>query len=469
VKDFDFSPVGDKALPQIIEGEEAILGGIFLDPEALDRVIDILSADAFYISSHQSIYKACIDLKHAGKATDLLSVTNWLSDHDMLDKVGGRNKLASLMESTVSAVNIDAWAQLVIDKYHRRHIIKAGWEIERLGYETETDLSEVFRKAEAAVMDVTSKAFGDTEPVPLSNIMVDAFARIEERATAPIDSTKRGYSTGFYDLDTFLIGGLKKGKLYTVAARPGCGKSSFLGNVALNLGHANRPCVVFSMEMDKEEWGDRFLSQETPIESSYLLSGRISEHQWQDISKGIATLQELPILIDDSSTNSITAICAKVRRLIAQYGELGMVGIDYLGLIDGVDDGNNLANSIGKVTKKLKQFAREYNVPIVLLCQLNRGVEGRQNKRPTLQDLRDSGRIEEDSDVVIGLYRDELYNSKTTEAGLAEVILLKHRGGPSGTIKLLFDGQFSQFKNLARSTQTNSDASVKPSEVSINL
>ena len=450
--DPDFCPDrGDPLPPQSIEAEEAVLGGILLDPEAISRVVDKLTPQAFYVGTHADIYQAMVRLAEKGKPTDLLAVMSWLTDNDLLAKIGGRNKLASLVDCTVSAVNIDALADLVLDKYKRRQLIKAGNEIIGLGYETQTDLEQVLERSEAKLLNVTKDVFGDTEPIPLASIMVNTFQTLEQRYRG---ENLIGHYTGFYDLDT-MLGGLKPGRLVTVAARPGCGKSAFLGNVALNMGYNNLPVVIFSMEMGQEEWGDRLLSVVTSIESGYFASGRIGKTQWEPIAEGINKLSQLPIFIDDAPSISVCAISAKVRRLIAQYGQLGIVGIDYLGLLEGVDsDGGNLAHSIGKVTRSLKQLSRECNVPVVLLCQLNRTVEGRQNKRPSLSDLRDSGRIEEDSDVVIGLYRDELYEPHSPDRGICEVIILKHRGGQIGTARLLFDPQFTQFKNLAKPPNT---------------
>jgi replicative DNA helicase len=448
--ELNFSCTIDRLPPQNIEAEETILGGILLDPNAFNRVCEHLDANAFYVAGHKDIYQACVALNATSKPIDLLTVAAFLKDNGLLEGVGGRNKLVELIERTVSAVNIDALSDLVMDKYRRRQLIKAANQILHLGYETETELPEILQRAESKIMDVSGDAFGETEPTTMADIMMSAYSRIEERSQAANDCSKRGFPTGFYDLDAMLNGGFKRGKLITIAARPSCGKSSFLGNIAVNMGRAGFPCVIFSMEMDKEEWGDRFLSAEAGIESSHLQSGKFLGNQWEILSRSVDTLSDLPIYIDDAASISITAIRAKVKRLVAKHGSLGMVGIDYLGLMDGIDSNSNLAFAIGKVTRGLKQLARECNVPIALLCQLNRALEGRQNKRPTLSDLRDSGRIEEDSDIVISLYREELYDPQTTERGIAEVGILKHRGGPIGTVKLLFDGQFTQFKNMAR-------------------
>ena len=437
----------DKLPPQNIEAEEAILGGILLDPEAITRVRDILVTEAFYISTHRDIYAAAVELDNQGKPTDLLAVINWLSDRNLLSKIGGRNQLASLVDRTVSAVNIDALAQLVMDKYHRRQLIKASGEIYALAHDQTEEIGKQLSIAFSKVLEVNNSAIASfSEPTPLSSILINAFERIEEKSTG---ISPRGVNTGFYDLDA-VIGGFKPGKLITIAGRPAMGKSSFLGNLAFNISrHQQMPTVIFSLEMGKEEWGDRFLSTDMPIESSYLQNGFVSKTQWDMIAQSISFLSELPIYIDDSPILTINSIRTKVKRLIAENNRIGMIGIDYLQLIEGTDgDSFNLAFQIGKITRGLKQLARECNTTVVILSQLNRGVEGRNNKRPLMSDLRESGRIEEDSDLVLLLYRDEYYHPDTIDRGIAEVIIAKNRGGPTGIIKLLFDAQFTCFKNL---------------------
>ncbi|NJN13390.1 MAG: replicative DNA helicase [Richelia sp. RM1_1_1] len=436
----------DKLPPQNIEAEEAILGGILLDPGAIARVKDILVTNAFYLGIHRDIYTAALELDNSGKPTDMLAVINWLCDRNQLAKIGGRNQLASLVDRTVSAVNIDALAQLVMDKYHRRQLIKASGEIYALAHDQTEEIGKQLSIAFSKVLEVNNSAFASSsEPTPLSSILINAFERIEEK------STGRGVNTGFYDLDA-VIGGFKPGKLITIAGRPAMGKSSFLGNLAFNISrHQQMPTVIFSLEMDKEEWGDRFLSQDMPIESSYLQNGFVSKSQWDMIAQAISRLSELPIYIDDSPMLTINSIRTKVKRLIAENNRIGMIGIDYLQLMEGTDgDSFNLAFQIGKITRGLKQLARECNTTVVILSQLNRGVEGRNNKRPLMSDLRESGRIEEDSDLVLLLYRDEYYHHDTVDRGIAELIVAKNRGGPTGIIKLLFDAQFTCFKNLAR-------------------
>lgn len=439
----------DKLPPQNIEAEQAILGGILLDPGAIARIRDILIAEAFYINAHRDIYTAALELDNQDKSTDLLAVISWLEDRNQLLKIGGRNQLASLVDRTVSAVNIDALAQLVMDKYHRRQLIKASGEIYELAHDQTEEIGKQLERASSKVLEVNNSAIASlSEPTPMSSILIDAFERIEEKnmGTAPT-----GVKTGFYDLDA-VIGGFKPGKLITIAGRPAMGKSSFLGNLALNISlHQQLPTVIFSLEMGKEEWGDRFLSQDIPIESSLLQSGSVSKPQWELLARSIGKLSELPIYIDDSPVLTLNSIRSKVKQLVAKHDRIGMVGIDYLQLMEGTDgDSFNLAFQIGKITRGLKQLARECNTTVVMLSQLNRGVESRNIKRPMMSDLRESGRIEEDSDLVLLLYRDEYYYPDTDDRDVAEVIVAKNRGGPTGTVKLLFDAQFTSFKNLAR-------------------
>ncbi len=448
--DLDFGANNsDKLPPQNIEAEEAILGGILLDPEAIARVSDILVVDAFCISAHKDIYQAACRLYDQGKPTDLLTVTSWLTDHDLLASSGGRSKLASLVDRTVSAVNIDALAALVMDKYHRRQLIKACGYIHNLAHDHSSDIDAQLERASSKILEISSNAIASTsQPTLLNDVLINTFERIEEKS---MGKESPGVGTGFYDLDATL-GGFKPGKLITIAGRPAMGKSSFLGNLALNISSLGQlPTVIFSLEMDSEEWGNRFLSQDAKIESSYLQQGNINKHQWEPLAKSIGRLSQLPIYIDDSPVLTVSAIRSKVKRIVAERGHLGMVGIDYLQLMEGTDsDSYQIAFAIGKITRQLKQLARECNTTVVILSQLNRSVENRTNKRPYMSDLRESGRIEEDSDLVLLLYRDEYYHPDSIDRGVAEVIIAKNRGGPTGTVKLLFDPQFTQFKNLAR-------------------
>ena len=432
--------------PQNIEAEEEILGGIMLDPEAIGRVSNILVTDAFYVSAHKEIYQAALILHNQSKPTDLITLTSWLNDRDMLGRVGGRNKLVTLVDRTVSAINIDMLATLVMEKYLRRQLIKAGNEIVQLGFQTETELPEVLDQAQQKVFGVTQER-PQTGLVHIADTLINNFQEIEDRNQG---ISLPGIPSGFYDLDVLINGGLGRSDLVIIAGRPAMGKTSFSMNIAHYIAASMKLSVaIFSLEMSKEQLSLRLLSSEAKIESSYLKSGRISQNQWENLSRAIGSLSEMPIYIDDTPNITINQMRSQARRLLAEKDmELGLILIDYLQLMEGASD--NRVQELSKITRSMKGLARELNVPIIALSQLSRGVESRTNKRPMLSDLRESGSIEQDADLVLMLYRDEYYNPDSPERGIAEVQIAKHRHGPTGIVKLLFDPQFTQFKNLAR-------------------
>ncbi|MEA5576081.1 replicative DNA helicase [Anabaena sp. UHCC 0451] len=615
----------DRLPPQNIEAEEAILGGILLDPEAVGRVRDRLIPEAFYINAHRDIYQAALTLHAQNQPTDLLSLTSWLTDNDKLTRIGGRNKLATLVDRTVSAVNIDSLAGLVMEKYLRRQLIKAGNEVVQLGYETQTELPIVLDQAEQKVFGVTQEK-PQSGLVHISDTLINAFQEVEKRHEG---IALPGIPCGFYDLDAMTTG-FQRSDLIIVAGRPSMGKTAFCLNLAHNIAAGYKlPVAVFSLEMSKEQLVQRLLASEAGIESSYLRTGRISQTQWEPLSRAIGMLSEMPIFIDDTPNITVTQMRSQARRLQAEQNtELGLIVIDYLQLMEGA--GDNRVQELSRITRSLKGLARELSVPVIALSQLSRGVEARTNKRPMLSDLRESGcltgdslvtladdgipipikdlagksgfavwalnentmklekaivtnafstgikpvftlktrlgrkiratanhqfltingwkrldelnlqqhlclpryisspgkqtmtsaevallghligdgctlprhaiqyttkeidlaendvywdeivsiipdgeeevfdltvpylhnfvanniivhnSIEQDADLVIMLYRDEYYSPDTPDRGIAEVIIAKHRNGPTGTVKLLFDPQFTKFKNLAR-------------------
>ncbi|MBU7585184.1 MAG: replicative DNA helicase [Nostoc sp. TH1S01] len=446
--ELNFTSQQDRLPPQSIEAEEAILGGIMLDPNAMSRISDRLIADAFYINAHKDIYQAAQRLYSQGLPTDLLCITNWLSDNGLLLRIGGRNKLASLVDRTVSAVNIDALADLVMEKYQRRQLIKAGTEIVQLGYATEVEFTNVMDEAEQKVYGIASE-HSASDLVHISHALANTFTEIEARHAGTVAPA---LSTGFYDLDSLLGGGFRKGRLYVLAARPSVGKSALAGNLALNVAKTGQfPICVFSLEMSIEEYTQRFLSSESGIENNFLERGAISESQWQPLSGAIAQLSEQQIFINDESCPSLNEIRSQVRRISSHYGGVGLVIVDYLQLMaEAADSRANMTERVAEISRGLKKLAKDLDVPVLALSQLSREVEHRNDKRPILSDLRSSGAVEQDSDVVIMLYREEMYNEDTPDRGIAELIVRKQRNGPTGTVKLLFDHQFISFKNLSR-------------------
>ncbi len=439
-----FKPAADRLPPQNIEAEEAILGGILIDPEAIGRVTEIMTPEAFYIGAHRSIYQAALDLQARGLPTDLMGIASWLKDKGTLEKVGGQSRLAQLVDRTISAANIDQYAKLVIDKYTRRKLIQSGGEIIQLGYETETPLEDVLDQSEQALFGITQER--PTQGLTAtSDILTDTFSDIEQRSLGMV---LPGLACGFYDLDA-MTQGFQRSDLIIAAARPSMGKTSLVLNVARNIaGTHKQPVAVFSLEMSKAQLIYRLLSSEAKIESGRLRTGRIAQHEWEPMGHAINTLSQLPIFIDDTPGIGVSEIRSKSRRLQAeQGGTLGLILIDYLQLMEGT--GDNRVQELSKITRSLKGLARELNVPVIALSQLSRGVESRTNKRPMMSDLRESGAIEQDADLIMMLYREEYYDPDTPDRGIAEIILTKHRNGPTGTVKLLFQPEYTQFLNRA--------------------
>ncbi|MGD1907729.1 MAG: replicative DNA helicase [Leptolyngbyaceae cyanobacterium] len=448
VQNLDFLPYSDRLPPQNVEAEEAILGGILLDPEAIGRVMEVLNPDAFYISAHKLIYQASIDLNAKGQPTDLMSVTAWLKDRDLLEKMGGQSRLAQLVDRTLSAANIDQYATLVMDKFMRRRLIHIGGEISQLGFETSAPLEQSLDQAEQRLFAITQdrpqQALTST-----ADILIDTFSDIEQRSLGMI---LPGIPCGFYDLDA-MTQGFQRSDLIIVAGRPSMGKTAFTIQVARNIAQVQKlPVAVFSLEMSKQQLVYRLLSGEVAMETSRLRTGRIAQHEWEMLGQAISTLSQYPIFIDDTPNISVAEMRSKARRLQAeQGGALGLILIDYLQLMEGSSD--NRVQELSKITRSLKGLARELNVPIISLSQLSRGVESRTNKRPMMSDLRESGSIEQDADLIMMLYREEYYDPDTPDRGITEIIINKHRNGPTGTIKLLFEPQFTRFRNLVAQQQ----------------
>jgi replicative DNA helicase len=441
------SAVSDHLPPQNLDAEESILGGILLDPEAISRVAGLIHPETFYLSAHQEIYRAALALHTQGSPTDLMCVTAWLQDHGLLVKVGGQGKLAQLVDRMVSAVNIDQYAALLKDKYLRRQLIKAANEMAQLAYDASIKLETVLDQSEQKIFSVTQDRV-QHGLVPTEDILAHTFSELEQRSEG---TALPGLACNFYDLDA-MTQGFQRSDLIIVAGRPSMGKTAIALQIARNIAGVHQlPVAIFSLEMSKEQLVMRLLASEARIESSRLRSGRVSQNEWEPLGHGMSTLSQLPIFIDDTPNPTMTEIRSKARQLQAeQAGGLGMILLDYLQLMGG--DGNNeRVQELSKITRSLKALARELNVPIIALSQLSRGVESRTNKRPLMSDLRESGSIEQDADLVVLLYRDEYYHPDTPDRGICEVIISKHRNGPVGTIKLLFEPQFTKFMNLAGS------------------
>lgn len=430
---------------QNIEAEEAVLGGILLDPEAISRVAETLQPESFSLRQHQMIFKAGLALHSQGKPTDLMTVSSWLADQKLLEQAGGQLKLVQLIGGTVSATNIDQYGLLISDKQVRRDLIKSAYKIIELAEDTKQDLETILQKSEEQIASV-SQTRSEQDLVPIGETLIDTFQEIEDRSTGAIPP---GIPCGFYDLDA-MTGGFQRSDLIIVAGRPSMGKSSLAVNFGYAIAKKRLPVAIFSLEMSKGQLVQRMLSSEAKIETNRIRSGQIRESEWEPLTEAISNLAELPIYIDDSSNPSVGEIKKKAKKVqIENGGKLGLILIDYLQLMEGGSD--NRVQELSRITRGLKGLAKELDVPVIALSQLSRSVEQRTNKRPILSDLRESGSVEQDADLVMMIYRDDYYNPDTSDRGIAEIILAKHRNGPTGTVKLLFDNQFTQFKNLARS------------------
>ena len=435
--------MNDLVPPTNIEAEESILGGILLDPSAIGRVIDLLTPEAFYITAHATIYRAALDLYRQDKPTELFSVKAWLSDQKLLKQVGGEVKLIQLLERTVSAVNIDHLASLVVDKYKRRELIAGGHDLVKLGHDTKTELESVLDQSEQKIFNLTTNKQDQFKPKIIGDCLAAVFTKISQ-------GSEPAYPTGLGDLDT-LIGGLIKQDLIVVAARASMGKTWLACHLTNHIAVTqNKPVVFFSAEMSSEQLTKRLLSMHSGIDSHRLIHNTIYADEYETLKQALGTLGELPIIIDDTPAYALTPakIRSVLRKIRHERGELGLVVLDYIQKLGDRSAGNR-AQAVGKFSGAFKDIAKEFDVPFVVLAQINRGVESQGNKRPGMADIKDSGDIEQDMDLGLLLYRDEYYNSDSSEPGVMEIIVSKNRNGSVGTCKINFDpsmGRFSDFK-----------------------
>ena len=445
----------DPALPpQNIEAEESILGGILLDPKAMGRIVDFLLADAFYVRSHQEIYRAAVSLHGNRKPTDLMTISSWLQDHQLLDEVGGIPRLLQLIERTVSAANIDRYAELVMDKYVRRQLIGVGGEVIELARDTTRELDEVLDGAEQAVFRVSNRG-RTTRTLPNSEVASAAFSELEKNN--PI------YPTGLRELDDLIVG-FEPGTLTLLAGRPSMGKSQAALFFALQMLARRIPVVFFSLEMTAQQLEYRLWSLLSvhPHYCDYgfspLRSGRIRQHhaglapltelERETIVNVLKVATELPLYFNDDRGTTVMGIASECRRLIGEKKQPGLVVVDYLQMMADDSPNGNRSYELGNVARGLYKMAGDLNVPILALSQISRAVEGRNNKRPLMADLSQSGILEMVSDNVVLLYRDEYYNPDSADRDVLELIVGKARHGLTGTARCLFDKSYGLLTEL---------------------
>jgi len=438
--------LSDKVLPQNIDAEQAVLGALFVDRDVLYRISRFLRPDDFYLEGHKLIYKVFCELDEAGVPPDLVTVTDMLRQQGSLEKAGGVTYIASLAGMVPTAVNAEHYAHIVEEKSLLRGLVSMATRIAGMGYEGGEDSDRLIDEAERMLLELNSRrsSGGFSQ---LNRILVEIFELIEDRFRNKGKIT--GVLTGFADLDR-LCCGLQAGDLIIVAGRPAMGKTSFGLTVAHQaaLKHGV-PTAVFSLEMSKAQLVQRVLCSEAMVDMQKVRSGNLVETDWSKLVEAADRLNSVPLFIDDSTGLMVRELRAKAKRLKAEKG-LGLIVIDYLQLMQGSSRSENRQQEIADISRSLKALAKDLEVPVIALAQLSRLVEQRDKKRPIMSDLRESGSLEQDADVVMFIYREEYYKPDTEKKGIAEIIVAKQRNGPTGSVELAFLKEYTRFMNLAR-------------------
>ncbi len=433
-----------KIPPQDIEAEQAILGSMLTDQDAVTDAIEVLKPEDFYRDDNKYIFEAMNNLYAKGEPIDIITVKAELTSMQKFEAVGGIEYLATLPDKVPLVSNADKYIKIVEEKSILRKLIKTADEIESLGYAQNEDIDNVIDQAEKKIFDIMQRK-NQKGYTPIKDVLIETFAELEKLYNQKEPIT--GVPTGFIDLD-YKTAGLHNSDLILVAARPAMGKSAFALNIATYAAvNAKKPVVIFNLEMSKSQLVNRMLCSEAMVDSNKIRTGKIDEEDWVKLATALGPLSEAPIYIDDTPGISIAEIRAKCRRLKLEKN-IGLIVIDYLQLIQGSGKKNaSREQEISEISRSLKILAKELDVPVIALSQLSRAAEARQDHRPMLSDLRESGAIEQDADIVMFLYRDDYYNPDSEKKNIAEVILAKHRAGSTGTVELLWMGNFTKFAN----------------------
>ncbi|MEG0380607.1 MAG: replicative DNA helicase [Kurthia sp.] len=440
-------PQMDRIPPHNQEAEQSVLGAIFLEPQALISASEILLPEDFYQISHRLIFEAMLRLSDFGKAIDVLMVTEELSNRNELEDVGGISYMTELANAVPTAANVSYYAQIVAQKALLRRLIHTATKIVEDSFTREDEVAELLNEAERKIMEVANRCnSGDFKHV--KDVLIQTYENVEKLQSRKGDIT--GIPTGFRDLDR-LTAGFQRGDLIIVAARPSVGKTAFALNVAQAVGtQTTENVAIFSLEMGAEQLVMRMLCAEGNIDAQVLRTGALTNEDWRKLTMAMGSLSRAGIYIDDAAGVRVNEIRAKCRRLKQESG-LGMILIDYLQLIQGGSSGSsgqNRQQEVSEISRSLKALARELEVPVIALSQLSRGVEQRQDKRPMMSDLRESGSIEQDADIVAFLYREDYYDKETEDANTIEIIVAKQRNGPTDTVKLAFKKEFNKFVSV---------------------
>lgn len=432
--------------PQNLEAEQSVLGGILIDNQTFHKVIEFIAPEDFYRPAHGKIFTAMCELASKAEPVDVVTLTAKLRQLEVYEEVGAAAYLAELLERVPTAINSEYHAKLVADQAVKRRLVSVCNEIGTRGLSHGDTTEELLDYAEKQVFSLTSSK-RQRGVVPIRDIIRSAFVELEKRFEN--QGTLTGVPTGFVELDKITLG-LQRSDLIVVACRPSIGKTSLaLGITRFASVHGKCPTVFFSLEMSKEQIVTRFLAAEAKVDSIRIRSGKLTEQDWGKLTRAAGLLTDAPIYIDDTPALSVLEMRGKARRLKAELGEIGLIVVDYLQIMGVPKYAESREKAISDISRSLKALARELNVPVLALSQLNRNIDLRQDKRPLLADLRESGAIEQDSDIIIFIHREELENLQLNAASVAELIIGKHRNGPRGTVKVAWLGQYACFENLA--------------------
>jgi len=440
----------NKLPPQNIEAEKCLLGSLMLDKDSIVKVVDILQSKDFYTQKNQEIYQVAVELFEKQNPIDLLSISTRLKEKKLLENIGGNSYLTELINTVPTASHITNYAKIIKRKRVLRDLISASQEINSLGYDEKEDINEVLDKAEQKIFSIAQK--GLTQKfIMIKDTLEDAFDRIDKLSKH--QGNPRGVTSGFVDLDK-ITAGFQKSDFIILAARPSIGKSALALNFAANIAiKEKKPVGLFSLEMSADQVVDRLIASLSNVDLWKIRTGRLS-HEGEDndfvrIQHAMSLLSEAPIFIDDAASTNVLQMRAMARRLKAEHG-LGLVIIDYLQLMEPKNPGATMVQQVSETSRSLKGLARELDTPVLALSQLSRAVEHRTPQIPKLADLRDSGGLEQDADVVMLIYREDRYHSETTRKNIADIIIAKHRNGPIGKVELYFDEQRVCFRNLEK-------------------
>lgn len=449
-KESNFKLTNEKFLPHNFLAEKFILSSLLIRSEPIEIALRTIKPETFYFKTHQELYRAILSMYQDKIPIDIVTLHTYLQDNGILEKIGGVKVLIELINEIPNLVYFEDYLRLIQDKFLRRSLIKLGYEIINSSYVTNIPLENIFKDSEIELLNLTSKIQKPTIS-SAAELLSNIFIELKNKSLNP---TLSGLSSGFYDLDSFTQG-FQKSDLIIIAGRPSMGKTALSLNIAINVIKASKlPVLFFSLEMSKEQLIYRLLTTETNITSMKLKSGNLYKEDWLKLNSTIKDLSSFPLFIDDTANLTIQEIQSKVNKITFEQSQIGLIIIDYLQLMQNIKfKSENRAQELSQITRFLKILAKEFQVPIIALSQLSRNVESRTNKRPILSDLRESGSIEQDADLVLMLYRDNYYHTlqnKNNSKNIVELIISKQRNGPIGTIELEFDAKNTKFLNIKK-------------------